>query len=95
MQHTSLPSILGDEFVVGVQCVLRAWAAAEAAPVQAELWQPLHDGAPPALHWPDPPTVHSALPAPHVLSLGGQLGLELVLGGLWRREQDEERAVRQ
>lgn len=62
--------------MVRVQCVLWARGAAEAAPVQAELWAALHHGPSAALCQPTPTRVHTGLPAPPLLPLGGQLRLE-------------------
>lgn len=59
--------------MVGVQRVLRPRGAAEAAPVQAELWKPLHHGAPTALRQPHPTRLHTGVSAPPLLPLGGQL----------------------
>lgn len=81
--------------MVRVQRLLWPRDAAEAAPVQAELWEPLHYGTPSALCQPHPTRVHAGMSAQRVLPLGGQLRLEHVLSGLWSREEDEERALRQ
>lgn len=62
--------------MVRVQRVLRSWRAAKAAPVQAELWEPLHHGPPTALRYPLPARVHTDVSAPALLPLGSQLGLE-------------------
>lgn len=62
--------------MVRVQRVLRSWRAAKAAPVQAELWKPLHHGPPTALRYPHPARVHTEVSAPALLPLGSQLGLE-------------------
>lgn len=59
--------------MVRVQRVLWPRAAAEAAPVQTELREPVHHGSPPALLQPDLPRVHTGLSAQIVLPLGGQL----------------------
>lgn len=59
--------------MVRVQRVLWPRAAAEAAPVQAELREPVHHGSPPALRKSDLPRVHTGLSAQTVLPLGGQL----------------------
>lgn len=63
--------------MVRVQCVLWPRGAAEAAPVQAELWEQIHHGPPTALCQPHPTRVHTGLSAQCLLPLGGQLGLEL------------------
>lgn len=62
--------------MVGLQRVLWPRLAAEAAPVQAELWRPLHHGPPSALCHTHPARVNTGLPATPLLPLGGQLGLE-------------------
>lgn len=62
--------------MVGVQRVLRPRGAAEAAAVQAELWEPLHHGPPTALCQPHPARVHPGVSAPTLFPLGGQLRLE-------------------
>lgn len=62
--------------MVGMQRVLRAWRAAEAAPVQAELWEPLHHGPPPALRYPHAARLHTGVSAAALLPLGSQLGLD-------------------
>lgn len=62
--------------MVGVQCVLWHWAAAEAAPVQAELRAALYHGSPSALRKPNATRGHTELPAPPLLPLGGQHRLE-------------------
>lgn len=62
--------------MVRVQRVLWPRDAAEAAPVQAELREPLHHGPPTALCQPHPTRVHTGLPARPLLPLGGQLRLE-------------------
>lgn len=62
--------------MVRVQCVLWPRGAAEAAPVQAELWEPLHHGPSAALCQPHPTRVHTGVSAPPMLPLGGQLRLE-------------------
>ena len=62
--------------MVRVQCVLWPRDAAEATTVQAELWEPLHHGPPTPLCQPHPARVHTGLPAPPLLPLGGQLRLE-------------------
>lgn len=75
----SLPhcfSQLGGQFMVRVQCVLWPWCAAEAAPVQAELWEPLHHGSPAALCQPYATRVHTEVSARPLLPLGGRLRLE-------------------
>lgn len=54
---------LGGQFMVRMQRVLWPRGAAEAAPVQAELWQPLHHGPPTALCQPHPTRVHTGLSA--------------------------------
>lgn len=62
--------------MVRVQRVLRPWRAAAAAPVQAEFWEPLHHGPPPALRRPHAARLHAGVSAPALLPLGSQLGLD-------------------
>lgn len=62
--------------MVRVQCVLWPRGPAEAAPVQAELWEPFHHGPPTALCQLNPTRVHTGMSAQAVLPLGGQLRLE-------------------
>lgn len=64
---------LGGQFMVRVQCVLWPRGPAEAAPVQAELWEPFHHGPPTALCQLNPTRVHTGVSAQAVLPLGGQL----------------------
>lgn len=67
---------LGGQFMVRVQCVLWPRGPAEAAPVQAKLWEPFHHGPPTALCQSNPTRVHTGVSAQAVLPLGGQLRLE-------------------
>lgn len=69
-------SQLGGQFMVRVQCVLWPRGAAEAAAVQAELWEPLHHGPSTALRQPHPTRVHTGMSAQPLLPLGGQIRVE-------------------
>lgn len=62
--------------MVRVQRVMWPRGAAEAAPVQAELWEPFHHGPPAALCPPHPTRVHTGVSARPLLPLGGRLRLE-------------------